>query len=260
MRKRRSYFGVTGFSKPFEVSCALELMPETHRQFMMGVVATAGSIYGHAPSEPYRNIVPRNEMMSSLMSPNTRFLNLVHYSSRKRNVEHLCDDLMRLHRVCGKNLDGFQLNFDWPSFKELERYRIIAGRRPYIVLQISPMAIDQANGTPAGVARRLRGYDGLIDAILFDLSVGEGVPLDASRALPFLEAIESACTVDLGAAGGLGPETMHLIDPLLERYPQLNFDAQKNLHVPGGGISVSALRAFMQEAPRHYVEMQSVAV
>jgi hypothetical protein len=48
--------------------------------------------------------------------------------------------------------------------------------------------------------------------------------------------------IGIGAAGGLGPDTMHLIKPLMEEFPDLSWDAEGCLRIPRPEDQLDLLR------------------
>ncbi|MCA9357484.1 hypothetical protein H6784_05135 [Candidatus Nomurabacteria bacterium] len=124
----------------------------------------------------------------------------------------------------------------WPDPEEIQFGLATATRPIEVILQIGTDAMEQENDNPSNVARRLKKYDGLISRILLDKSMGKGLGMDAIKLIPFARAISDRFPeLGLGAAGGLGPDTTHLVSPLLEKFPDLSFDAQSKLH-PNGNI------------------------
>jgi hypothetical protein len=67
--------------------------------------------------------------------------------------------------------------------------------------------------------------------------MGKGKGMDAEWLLPFAHAIKKRFPeMGIGAAGGLGPETMHLVEPLVEDFPDLSIDAQGRLRPSGSAL------------------------
>lgn len=72
---------------------------------------------------------------------------------------------------------------------------------------------------------------------MLDKSLGKGLELDAETLYPFLQAIQNAFPAfGLGVAGGLGPDTLHLLKPLIKEFPNLSIDACAKLHKSGNAL------------------------
>lgn len=61
--------------------------------------------------------------------------------------------------------------------------------------------------------------------------------MDAKGLLPFARAVKRRFPqFGLVAAGGLGPDTMHLVEPLIKEFPDLSIDAQGKLRPSGSAL------------------------
>jgi hypothetical protein len=61
--------------------------------------------------------------------------------------------------------------------------------------------------------------------------------MDAVALLPFARIIRDRFPgIGIGAAGGLGPDTLHLIEPLASEFPNLSIDAQSRLRPSGSAL------------------------
>ena len=135
---------------------------------------------------------------------------------KKAKRFNILDDLVKIQELAGLNFHGFQLNLVWPEINVLKEYRMRFGFSYYIVLQIGKKALEVVGGSPQGIVDKLSLYASFINGILFDLSGGLGKPLDIERTKDFLFAIKnSGFNLGIGVAGGLGPQSLHLVRPLL---------------------------------------------
>lgn len=236
MRIEIPYVGITGFTKPEQVRQALGYFDlPWGRRLMIGALASPKSLRGEPMREKWAKQTPLLSEVANIFSAayGRGALRLVHYSADSDG--QACRDLLKIVADVGDPIDGFQLNIVWPAPRTLSAFHtLVRDRRRIIVLQIGQAAVERAGGTPDGVAKRLLDYDGLIDYVLFDASGGEGRPLDARSARPYLRAMREVCerrlfSIGLGAAGGLGPDTMGPIEALLPEFPHLSWDAQGRL-------------------------------
>src|SRR5258708_6108794 len=129
----------------------------------------------------------------------------------------------------GPHLDALQLDMIWPHPRLLAEYR---ENHPLIkiVLQAGSNALAQVNNNPNLLASRLAAYGATIDYVLLDKSMGTGKGLDANFLQPFIAKIKNALpNLGIVIAGGLGPETMLLVQPLAAEFEDLSVDMQSGL-------------------------------
>ena len=210
----------------------------------IGVMMSYNVLNGR-PSR-FTNAFPRPDELSSIFRPNSSQLNTLHYADYEgRDVKAT---LERVTRLCGPHLQALQLDMTWPDPNILARYR---ERHPNIelILQIGQPALDLVHGEPAQVLARVRAYRGIIANILLDGSIGTGKLLSEEACRPVFRALwDNLPEVELGIAGGLGPETLYLLNSLLEDFPGLSFDAQSRLRP-----SLSALDPLDEEFVIRYI-------
>ena len=112
-----------------------------------------------------------------------------------------------------------------------------SGKKLEVILQVNKKALDEAFNMPEYLAEQLDDYHGVIHRILLNESMGRGVPMNPKRLLPFIRAVrKSDPNIGIGIAGGLGPDTVHLIKPLIEEFPDLSIDAQGKLRPSGNAL------------------------
>jgi hypothetical protein len=192
---------------------------------------------------------PPPERIRDLCLADPRVLNLIHYSAEKGEENSFVTDMVKLHALAGENLDGFQLNMAWPRADLVRGYRELGFTEQALILQISSASVSSAGGTPKGVANALEPYAPDINGILFDLSGGHGRPLDTQRAKEFLSAIaDRGWNLGLGSAGGLGPYTLDCLAPLVEQFPGLSCDAEKELHDEKNEMNINRTRLYRDRA------------
>lgn len=251
-----SYIGVTGFTTATQVAAALNAMASMHfavqrtqRKLMVGVLASARSLRG-APLRPvWQDRYPRPTAIAGIFPDDPRTLNLVHFAPGDEYRASLLPDLDRLTQLAGPRLHGFQLNMAWPRETELGVYREDCGyRRHVIVLQLGAAALGAYDGDAAAVAKRVRGYGALIDAVLVDGSGGRGEPLDVDVTRRYVSEIVSACpALGVGVAGGLDAEGVGRIAALREEFPFLSIDAEGRLRT-AQGLDDAAVQAYLARA------------
>ncbi len=250
-----TYIGVTGIIKAAHSQMLLDLLPATPPcRLMIGALATAKSVRGIAMRSYWQNQTPPLNELANVFVADPRLLNLVHYSvSHDIESTETLQDLISLTSHAGDACHGFQINDCWPDIKILARYRdwlhLNDARARVIILQIPDEAVSEAGGTPSAVATRLKTYEPFIDGILLDPSGGRGRPFDTERARDFITSIRSSgSTLGVGLAGGLGPDSLNLVAPLLKTYPELSFDAQGKIHNNDGTPNEDYMKLYVERA------------
>ena len=250
----KPYIGVTGFTKKEEVLAALSVFPKNYdRALMVGVCATWKSLR-YMPIKPkWQKQMPTPIQISDLFLGDDRVLNLVHYSTEDGQESSLLSDMTEIHNLAGWHFHGFQLNIAWPSIRTLAEYRSAVGYKYQIVLQVGQKAVEMAGGTPQGVADKLDKYAEFIDDILLDPSSGQGKEFDTERAREFLTEIRKRkYGIGLGVAGGLGPDTLNLVGPLVSEFPNLNIDAQGKLRNSENDLDLEAMKTYLTKAVKMF--------
>ena len=220
------YIGVTGFMSAMEIENVLAAMPVDSRHlFMVGVLASVRTLRGDEPWQPGR--YPHVLAIKDIFVLAPKVLNLVHYAPGNR--PDLGGQLKQMAEFGGPFLHGFQLNVFWPDPKEIEK---IAHYKLRIVLQLDGTALIKA-GDSNEFKERLSVYDGLITDVLVDLSGGKGKLFDLDYVRSRLGVIrEHFPNLGYGVGGGLAPETVDLIKPLVAEFPNLSIDAEGRLRTP----------------------------
>ena len=125
----------------------------------------------------------------------------------------------------------------WPDPGQIAEGIHRSRKQIEIILQIGKNALEEANNDPEAVVEKLVDYEDVIHRVLLDKSMGKGLGMDAAALMPFARAIrENFPSLGLGAAGGLGPETMHLVAPLVRMFPDISIDAQGRLRPSGSAL------------------------
>lgn len=191
-------------------------------------------------------IWPRNVEIAEIFTAHPRVLNVLHYADY--NASGLTPPLAAALCFAGPHLHAVQLDMIWPDVRALVRFR---ARYPFlesVILQIGLPALKMCGGDWRAACRAVAAYGAAIDGILIDMSMGLGVLLDPIRTDECV-AIARAELPDLriAIAGGLGSETVSLIEPILAKYPGISIDAAGRLR-PSGNSSKEKLSLPMAEA------------
>ncbi|MFA6437075.1 MAG: hypothetical protein WC242_05510 [Candidatus Paceibacterota bacterium] len=252
---RKPYIGITGITKPSEVRAALSVLPENgNRKLMVGVLVTWKSIRGINTKPQWAKQMPDPPVMNPIFLADKRVVNLVHFSTEEGREDSVLADLLGIGGLAGSNFGGFQLNLAWPDIRMMKQYREYVGFVPRIVLQIGQKAIETAGG-PQGIVERLSPYidANLINDILLDPSGGLGKPFDTERAREILREIKRQnWHIGLGVAGGLGPDSLGLVQPLVEEFPELSIDAQGRLRNAEYDLDIEATKTYVIRASQMF--------
>lgn len=249
------YIGITGVMNRAQVAAigagTLSLVSRSGRQIMIGVLVSSKTLAGQ--KNKYPHLYPPVKNLSEIFSPDPRFLNLVHYSTD--NPLLLREELLKIIRLFGENtVNGFQLNTPWPYISHIEDVKT-ASPKIKIVLEIGPEAFRQAGYSPERVMEMAGDYLPFVDYFLLDASAGLGKPLDAKALRPYLRELSAFFTVGMGVAGGLGPDTLQLVEPLVKEFPGLSIDAQSALQ-KDGTLRVGSAVEYIRRSLKMYREYE----
>jgi phosphoribosylanthranilate isomerase len=175
---------------------------------------------------------PRNEEVADIFEEDqAAILNVLHYADYAEVHFEQC--LRMASAYGGRKMQAIQLDMRWPDVGVIREYRSTQ-RDIWIILQIGRQCFDDVGDDPEKIARRLEPYAETVDAVLLDRSMGSGTLLDPAKTLPHLRRISAEFPkMGLAIAGGLGPETVDIIKPILAEFPQVSIDAQGRLRRSG---------------------------
>jgi phosphoribosylanthranilate isomerase len=247
--KQPLYIGVTGFMTPQEVRAGLDCLTLLQsRKLMVGVLASSKTILGE--KNKYPNRYPEVQRINQIFQPHPSALNLIHYATDQ--PESLSKQLLCLVEFTEPTMHGFQLNVAWPHIGELEKFHEATKWKYRLVLQVGGRAMERVENNPVKLADMIGKYAGsvrMVDDILIDSSGGKGQPFDIEKALSYLREIKSRnFEVNLGLAGGLGPNSMKRIEPILDEFPGLNLDAEGRLRdEQSDDLDIGRMTAYLLE-------------
>jgi len=222
------YIGITGFMSRQEVDAVVSSLEnkDDRRRLMIGVLASEKSIAGIPNKFPNR--YPDPQRIKAIFPEDSSMLRLIHFSTQATDME-LLNQLYRLREISGKNCDGFQLNIKWPSKPCLEAYNAFFPNDT-LVLQCGAGAMKSVGGNPQKLAERILEYGSAVEYVLIDPSGGYGKSLDVSFAPQALRDLyKEAYEVNFGIAGGLNGDTIEMIRPIAEEFPDVSIDAEGGL-------------------------------
>lgn len=268
------YAGVCDVLSPEEArAMAQELRAnrkDPHRKVMIGVMAGPFSLrpeVGGSDAEEERSVFPTRDEMASGFTDDPDVLNTVHYADLYRPKEVVDESLMQSLELIvqhgGEHLHAIQLDVTWPSVEVIDSFKA-AHPDIKIVLQLGGPAFKQADNDPQKIMGRLDEYGDSIDYVLLDLSMGKGKGMDAEGLLPLLRLLRSELPgLGLAVAGGLGPESVELLEPIAREFPDISIDAQGRLKPEGTpkddyGHYVSTVSADLRRANEYIKKSCSI--
>jgi len=234
-----SYIGICDFpngdqslrsARYFKELCASQKMDNF--QLMIGVMMSYKTMTGL--ESKWTSVWPKKEEMADIFVDHPRAMNTLHYADYDCNTS--LSHLIEAVEWGGPRLHAIQLDMIWPPdviVKGLKRK--FPNLR--VVLQINANALEMVGNDPAILVEWIKKYDGSLDYVLLDKSHGKGVRMDAEVLLPFARAIaDKLPNIGLAAAGGLGPSTVYLAEPLIREFPTISLDMQGKLRPSGNAM------------------------
>lgn len=230
---RYPYIGITDFETPEQVNQMIVVFDEAQekypssilRKLMIGVMISYKTL--NNIESRWSDIWVKKELIKFLFVKHTSVYNALHYADYEgdTNLKHL----LRATEYGGENIQSLQLDMIWPSVEMLAEFK---KERPAIelILQVGKPAFKKINDDPAWLVRKLKEYEGIIEFVLLDKSMGQGKAMNADELLIYFKAIvSSGLNMGLAGAGGLGPKTVRIAQPLFDYHKSMSVDAQTGL-------------------------------
>lgn len=231
------YVGITDFMTFKQVERMLAAFKENlgqrqSRRLHVGVMMSHKTL--HSLETKWTKAFPPKETISDIFGSDET-MNCLHYADY--DAIDVFQSLGRAIEFGGVGINALQLDMVWPDPGHVANAVHVSHKRLEVILQVGKNAIEQANNDPREVVERLRDYEGVAQHILLDKSMGRGLGMDAVGLIPFARAIREAFP-DLGivVAGGLGPESIGLVEPLVKEFPDISIDAQGKLRPSGNAL------------------------
>src|SRR5258708_4176683 len=186
---------------------------------MAGLMMSHKTLHG-LPTK-WSSVFPPKESIKDIFAwQNPLVMNTLHYADYE-GVE-IASSLELATEFAGPHLDALQLDMIWPHPRLLAKQFLSMDDFPGIPQAGEDVARScraGVNNNPNLLASRLAAYGATIDYVLLDKSMGTGKGLDANFLQPFIAKIKNALpNLGIVIAGGLGPETMLLVQPLAAEF------------------------------------------
>jgi hypothetical protein len=234
-----SYIGICDFPSGEQSTKSVSLFEKlttstrmSDWKLMVGVMMSFKTMTG--VTSRWAPVWPKKQTVQSIFKDHPRAFNTLHYADYDGVT--VLDNLLEASNHGGCHLHAMQLDMIWPEPSLIEDFRAV---RPNIqvVLQLNKNALALMDDDPQRVVEKLGGYNESVDYALLDKSHGKGLGMDAGALLPFIRAIaEHLPHIGLAVAGGLGPNTMHLVEPVVDEFPDVSIDAQGKLRPSGNAM------------------------
>lgn len=232
------YIGITDFTDFKQVQAMSEvftahLPQDSRRKLHVGIMMSHKTLHD-IPSK-WQNVFPPKEKIAGIFASNQVY-NCLHYADYDKNPG-LAKSLAEALSYGGTAIHALQLDMIWPDPDQIANGILASGKQIEVILQIGKNALEEVGNDPQMFVNRLIDYKGAIHRVLLDKSMGKGLGMDANVLIPFANALkDSFPELGIGAAGGLGPDTMHLVEPLARAFPDLSIDAQGRLRPSGSAL------------------------
>lgn len=229
------YIGITDFTSYEQVQEMQQVFSDhlprgSNRKLHVGVMMSYKTLYD-IPSK-WTSVFPAKRELRRIFA-SRKVYNCLHYADYDNNPD-LNTSLARALGWAGPCVDAIQLDMVWPEPSEIMDGVFCSGRKVEVILQIGTKALELVDNDPQSLVEKLVRYNGVIHRVLLDKSGGQGIGMDAQGLIQFAERIRLHHPhLGIGAAGGLGPETLHLVEPLANRFPDISIDAQSRLRPSG---------------------------
>lgn len=235
------YIGITDFTRFSQVEMMLRVFDAytpkgSNRKLHVGVMMNHKTLHG-IPNK-WQDVFPKKETHASIFGSSETY-NCIHLADYERHkapfVTH--DDIFEVLSLGGPNIHAIQLDMVWPDPYQIEQAVLGSKKQVEVILQVGSKALAEIDDDPRILVKVLESYEGVIDRVLLDKSMGHGVPMNPHELMEFAEVIRKGFpALGIVAAGGLGPKSVQLVEPFLEFFPDISIDAQSKLRPSGSAL------------------------
>ena len=230
-----AYIGITDFEDKSQVEAMLTVLREASwgrfvRKLGVGVMMSYKTL-NDLPSK-FSCVFPRKKWIAEIFLADSLAYNILHYADYE-GIDVL-KNLTEAVEWGGPNLHAIQLDMVWPEPEIIRQFREL---HPdvQLIIQINQSALLQVDYDPIRLADQLKEYGPSLNGALLDMSMGRGVAMSWLELLPYLACLHiNLPQLQLVVAGGLGPDSLNLVQPLLDCFvPEISIDAQAQLRNSG---------------------------
>ena len=233
----KPYIGITDFTliEETKMMCNFfvrNLPKNLQRVLMVGVMMSQKTL-NELPTK-WGSIFPPKKRIQRIFFPHELLFNTLHYVDYED--ANFAKNIFKALNFCGSNIDALQFDMIWPDVKVIKK---IKEKNPeiQIIIQGNSVAMAQTDNNPTKFLEHLKLYGNSISYVLLDKSMGRGLGMDAKALLPFVRALKNGWPeLGIAIAGGLGPNTIHLAEPVIREFPDVSIDAQSKLRPSGNAL------------------------
>lgn len=233
----KPYIGITDFTCFDQVEDMLRVFKkhselDCNRILHVGVMMSRKTLLGQETK--WAEVFPKKESIKDIFFSSETF-NCLHYADYDEVPDpNLAQHLIEAVSYGGENIHALQLDIPWPDAGAIAYAKKKFGKPIEIIIQVGGNSFEKIQDDPSRLIEYLLCYYGITERVLLDKSMGKGKPLDAHYLLPFMDQIqERLIRLKMVVAGGLGPNSLHLLLPIVEKYPCVSIDAQGKLRPSG---------------------------
>lgn len=254
----KPYIGITDFTSSKEVEAMLavfaEAFPSKKHTLMVGTMMSYKTLHG-LPTKWAKAFPHHHQFRDIYRRKDPLLLNTLHYADYDGLTRP--EDLARAILIAGHRgaassptIDALQLDMVWPvecmirSAVAMAEDRIEESTKEEnpledmkIILQVGSRAMELMENDPKRVAKRISEYRDTVHCVLFDRSGGLGKVMEPTLLQSYIKETKKRCKgLSIAVAGGLCSETLELIKPLIEEFPDISVDAQGKLRKSGNAL------------------------
>jgi hypothetical protein len=234
------YVGITDFMNIDQVKKMSEVFEKhfddrgPYRRLHVGVMMSRKTL--HDIETKFSKAFPLKENIADIFRCNDVY-NCLHYADYSQDDPDFARSLSLAISYGGIGIRAVQLDMIWPDPGQVADGINRSRKRIEVILQVGRNAIELLNNDPQAVAQKLEKYRRVIHRVLLDKSMGRGVPMNPESLAPFVRTIRQKFpNFGISVAGGLGPQTVGLVKPLIDEFPNLSIDAQGKLRPSGSAL------------------------
>lgn len=236
-----NYIGITGFMNRNEVNDIMSVWEEIGRLFMIGVLVSWKTLNGETANNPRR--YPNLSKVKDIFIKDSRVLNLVHYNTRQKDTlrDQLCKIIDHTDGLC----QGFQLNMVFPPVDQLRKFKTEFPDLE-IVFQVNRGVFKKTKFSPQKLVELLEyDYGDMVDHVLLDASGGRGTIININEIKRYIEPLNR---YKVGIAGGLSPETVDNIKPLVGGFSRISIDAESGVRDKNDDLDTKRAKKYIQRS------------
>lgn len=224
------YIGITDFTNAGEVMNMLRIFntykpPWWEGLLHVGIMMSYKTL-NEIPTK-WKDAWPPKEDVKDIFLQNKNLLNVIHYADYEGI--NVFENLKKVHLLGGLNMHAIQLDMVWPDPEAIQKFRRDESEVG-IILQINKKCLRLTGNDDSQLLRKIKEYGSSVNVVLLDMSAGKGIPLEPDFLIPKITMLkENLPEMEIAVAGGLGPDTINLMESIWKDYPEISIDAQGQL-------------------------------